>query len=249
MMRKSVSLSNVDDGSKRAVDGEVGSVPDVRQDIAVDETDGSSVAGRNDDESAELPVSEENKTFIKIRVDHYSRPDCDEVDTDKVVRKIKPAGAVIDFGNKFNRKVETLPISVGRKRTAGGLVPKMRLMFERARSLEPEARSAGRRRVNRFADGTESVTSFVLEEAPDKTTASLRARSETRQLSSSSSSSSNSFEFEDPASVASSTASGATVSNNLTINTGSSTNNKKGFVNKCMSRVRHFMGSKNGLQS
>ena len=103
--------------------------------------------------------------------------------------------------------------------------------------------------MNRFADGTESVTSFVLEEAPDKTTASLRARSETRQLSSSSSSSSNSFEFEDPASVASSTASGATVSNNLTINTGSSTNNKKGFVNKCMSRVRHFMGSKNGLQS
>ena len=115
-----------------------------------------------------------------------------------------------------------------------GFVPKMRLMFERARSLEPEARTTGRRRrINKFADGTESVTSFVLESSPTQSETS-RAKSEMPQ-DSSTSSSSNSFEYEEP-----STASSISATNSA---------NKRGFVNKCMTRVKTFMGSKNGLQS
>jgi hypothetical protein len=94
-------------------------------------------------------------TKLKIRVDCYSRPDDDS--DEAVVREIKPAGAVMDFSGA------TVPRSASRKRL--GLVPKMRLMFERARSLEPESRLNGRRKAAaRFADGTESVTSFVLED-------------------------------------------------------------------------------------
>jgi hypothetical protein len=32
-------------------------------------------------------------------------------------------------------------------------------------------------------------------------------------------------------------------------NNNNSLSNKKGFVNKCMSKVKNFMGSKNALQS
>jgi hypothetical protein len=105
----------------------------------------------------------------------------------------------------------------------------MRLMLERARSLEPESR---RKRCGpRFADGTESVDSFVLasprRSARDKSEASPESSS-TASLSSASSS--NGAEVDEP-SVASSV-----------LSTGSGS--KNGFVNKCVARVKHFLGSK-----
>ena len=233
-MRKSVSLNNVEaattDLNNHSVSQTVfpattcnpENVTQVQEDTGFKE------------DSDEPDVADQNKTTIKIRVDCYSRPDQQkEVDSDCKTevadRKIQPAGAVIDFGS-------TLPRSVTRK-IGSGLVPKMRLMFERARSLEPEARLSGKKRRNRFADGTESVTSFVLEESP------LKSKSENRRDSTSSSSSLNSFEFEEP-STSSSFSTAATMPNN-----NNSLSNKKGFVNKCMSKVKNFMGSKNALQS
>ena len=267
MMRKSVSLTNVDGSTSQGpidvdadIDGDASSVIDIQRKnrAAGDETD----SANNVVEPAKASHPGDNMTFIKIRVDRYGRPDGEESDDD-VVREIKPAGAIVDFSNSAATGVATLPrAGGGGKRTGGvGFVPKMRLMFERARSLEPEARLNSRKRINRFADGTESVSSFVLEESPAKlkSSSSQRARSELRRAanspSTSSSSSSNSFEFEDPSSSVASSNLSTTISNNAsasnasgTVN-GTGTVNKKGFVNKCMTRVRNLMGSKNGLQS
>lgn len=74
------------------------------------------------------------KSSIKLKIDTYNRLEQEESSENPPVTSpgIQPAGEVIDFSTLPKAGVTSL-----RKR---GIVPKMRLMFERARSLEPEAR-------------------------------------------------------------------------------------------------------------
>ena len=149
IMRKSVSLNNVDseeDLNQRTVlppteiviireaekvQGKPSTVSEELPDAALQQQQQQE---QQQDQKPGEDLEGKSKSSIKLKIDTYDRLDKEEAREIPPVTSpgIQPAGEVIDFS--------TLPRAVVTSSRKRGIVPKMRLMFERARSLEPEAR-------------------------------------------------------------------------------------------------------------
>jgi hypothetical protein len=150
-MRKSVSLNNVDseDLKQRTVlptteiviirepekiQGKPTPVSEELPDAALQQQQ-QQQQKEQDQKPGEDSEGKPCKSSIKLKIDTYNRLEQEESSENPppvTSPGIQPAGEVIDFSTLPKAGVTSL-----RKR---GIVPKMRLMFERARSLEPEAR-------------------------------------------------------------------------------------------------------------
>ena len=153
IMRKSVSLNNVDseeDLNQRTVlppteiviireaekvQGKPSTVSEELPDAALQQQQQQQQQQeQQQDQKPGEDLEGKSKSSIKLKIDTYDRLDKEEAREIPPVTSpgIQPAGEVIDFS--------TLPRAVVTSSRKRGIVPKMRLMFERARSLEPEAR-------------------------------------------------------------------------------------------------------------
>lgn len=200
-MRKSISLSNIG-----AVDGKdpAGKLVESCQQYLSENT-----------QQCQAPESlgQSEVRQIKIeRIDAHAEDSHPNLNFNEIETQVEPA---------YLGSYETLPIrgSHSKKNISRLIVPKMRKMFEKARSCEPDLHRAKvmqsplspeDRRSDITFDGTESARDSFLMLSPGAATQSLTGSAQTL--------SENSEESGDPA------------------------NKSKGFVNKCVHKMKNFMG-------